>query len=481
MPGTVHIQLSQADTPSGVNVLTKRTGSNRSRTAAAESHAAEVQAWPAPIPSRAELAAAFAKGLDLCEGKKPGHAARVCYIALNIAAAMELPAKDREALYFASLLHDAGAAVASAHLCRTLQISEESLFNAQPGIVPEEVALRVAPSNADQVVDMLHAHAEEGAEVSEALGFGDDVQEAIAAHHERWDGEGYPAELSEGQIPITGRLIAVADLIDSLISTDSNPLQSRRNLVTGLAEHAGKLIEPKLAQHAHELVRSDAFWLGLHHSTLAEELVESLCDEEADADRSPADVVTFAKVFAGLGDAKGEHTDGHSERTADVADQIALSAGLDESRRELLRVAALSHNVGLLGVPARVIAKPDILSLTEMETMRRHPTYSQMMLEALPGMEEIASWVGAHHERIDGKGYPEMLEADDIPPEARIISLADAYVALTSPRPYREALSEDDAKHVLEGAAGTQLDKELVKLFCSPTSSRNARRSRRTR
>jgi HD-GYP domain-containing protein (c-di-GMP phosphodiesterase class II) len=146
-----------------------------------------------------------------------------------------------------------------------------------------------------------------------------------------------------------------------------------------------------------------------------------------------------------------------------------------------VQVAALSHNVGLLGVPARVIAKPDILSLTEMETMRRHPTYSQMVLEALPGMEKIATWVGAHHERIDGKGYPEMLKADDIPLEARIISLADTYVALTSPRPYREALSEEDAKQVLEGAVGTQLDKKLVKLFCSPTSSRNARRSRRTR
>lgn len=405
----------------------------------------------------------------------------MCYIALNLAAALELSTEERAALYFGSLLHDAGAAVAAAQLCRSLQIAEESLFNARPDVLPEQVALRVAPSNADRVVDTLHAHAEEGAAVAEALGFGGDVQEAIATHHERWDGEGYPAELSEDQIPITGRLIAVADLIDSLISTDPNPLQSRRNLVAGLAEHAGTLIEPKLAKHAHELIRSDAFWLGLHNSTLPEELADSLYDEEADADRSPVDIVTFATVFAGLGDAKGEYTDGHSERTAAVADQIALAAGLDESRRDLLRVAALSHNVGLLGVPARVIAKPDILSLTEMENMRRHPTYSQMVLEALPGMEEIAMWVGAHHERIDGKGYPEMLEADEIPLEARIISLADTYVALTSARPYREALSDEDAKQVLEGAVGTQLDKKLVKLFCSSTSSRSARRSRRTR
>lgn len=113
--------------------------------------------------------------------------------------------------------------------------------------------------------------------------------------------------------------------------------------------------------------------------------------------------------------------------------------------------------------------------------MRLHPTYSQSVLEALPGMEDVAHWVGAHHERPDGKGYPEMLEGDAIPLEARIISLADTYVALRSARPYRAALSEDDARQVLEGAAGTQLDEGLVKLFLEPTSSRNARRSQRTR
>jgi HD-GYP domain-containing protein (c-di-GMP phosphodiesterase class II) len=95
-------------------------------------------------------------------------------------------------------------------------------------------------------------------------------------------------------------------------------------------------------------------------------------------------------------------------------------------------------------------------------------------------MEEIATWVGAHHERPDGKGYPEMLEDEEIPLEARIISLADTYVALTSPRPYREALSDDDAKEVLEGAAGSQLDKKLVKLLCSSTSFQSARRSQQT-
>ena len=94
------------------------------------------------------------------------------------------------------------------------------------------------------------------------------VQEAIAAHHERWDGHGYPRALKGEAIDIAGRIIAAADLIESLISADSNALTARRNLVGALAEHAGGVLDPALAEQARELVRSDSFWLGLHDSAL---------------------------------------------------------------------------------------------------------------------------------------------------------------------------------------------------------------------
>ena len=238
----MHVCVSQADTPSGVTVLTKRTSSSRSQIARAEKRARESETWPIPVPSRAELTAAFAHGLDLCEGKEPGHAARVCYVALNLATAIDLPVKQQEALYYAALLHDAGATIACAELCRTLQITEESLFGAQAGMVPHQVAGRVAPANVDGVVEALHAHPREGAQVAQDLGFDAEVQGAIATHHEWWNGEGYTAELKGDQIPIMGRLVAAADLIESLIATDPNPLASRRNLESGLAEHSGSII-----------------------------------------------------------------------------------------------------------------------------------------------------------------------------------------------------------------------------------------------
>jgi HD-GYP domain-containing protein (c-di-GMP phosphodiesterase class II) len=120
-----------------------------------------------------------------------------------------------------------------------------------------------------------------------------------------------------------------------------------------------------------------------------------------------------------------------------------------------------------------------------METMRKHPSYSQLVLEGIPGLETAARWAGAHHERPDGKGYPELLEGAEIPLESRVIAVADTYVALTSERPYRSQLNHDQALRVLMGGSGVQLDAELVNLFCSlelpATSSRTSRRSARKR
>jgi putative nucleotidyltransferase with HDIG domain len=441
---------------------------------------AEGEAWPVPVPSRPELAAAFAQALDLAEGREPGHAARVCYVALNLAEA--LPPAERRAIYYAALLHDAGAARASAAFCREWNLTESQIFAGGAEKPPHQLALDVSSARAEDVVAVLREHVQLGAEVAAELGFGPEVQRAIAAHHERWDGHGYPRALKGEKIVSEGQIVAAADVIESLISAEPNALTARRNLPDLLATHAGAF-SASVANPAYALAQSDEFWLGLHHASLTQEL-PAWCPE--DEERSPADFELFASTFADLADAKGEHTTAHSRRTAEVAVRMGEALGFAEGRLTLLRIAARAADVGKLGVPARVIAKPDILSLTEMETMRKHPTFSQMVLEALPGFDEIARWAGGHHERPDGKGYPELLEEAEIPVEARIIAVADTYVALTSSRPYREALSDEDARQVLLGGSGTQLDAKLVRVLCArparaATSSRTAPRSRQRR
>lgn len=444
----------------------------------------EEHSWPIPVLSRAELASGFAQALDLAEGRKPGHAGRVCYIALNLATAIGLEEVEQRAVFYAGLLHDAGASLASAVPCRELNLTEESIFAARPDTSPEQLATELAPGQASLVVDMVRRHPDLGAQVARDLGFGDDVQQAIRAHHERWDGSGYPDAGTGDDIPIAGRLVGAADLIESIIADEPNPLAARRRIVGTLVEEADGRLERTLAECAITLVRSDSFWLGLHDEGLSQSLFAQYPEDPAETD-SPQDVHTFATVFAGLADGKGEFTEGHSRRTAEIVDLLAEALSFPAGRRELLAIAAVIHDIGLLGVPARVIAKPDILSLVEMETMRKHPTFSQLVLETMPGMEQIARWSGAHHERLDGRGYPELLEAETIPLEARLIAVADTYVALTSERPYREALTHEDSLQVLLGGAGSQLDRNVVRTLCSlplgAKSSQTARRSQQTR
>ena len=450
------------------------------RTSISNAGLEESQSSPVPVPSRLELANAFAQAFDIAEGRRLGHAARVAYIALSLAQTGDLPEEEQRVAFYAALLHDAGAAAIAPDIRDLEQVTEEALFRAAPGKTPQQLALEIAPAEVTATVELLHAHPKRGAQVASDLGFQPAVQDAVLAHHERWDGSGYPAGLKGDATCVVGRVVAAADLIESLISDDLNSLVARRNLLAMLVEHAGQALDPEIVRSAQQLSRNDAFWLGLYSQDLATELPRIYQATLIDNERSPVDLHTFASVFAKLADAKGEHTALHSERTAEIAVAIAEKLNFSTGRREMLHIAALLHDVGLLGVSSRVISKPDILSLAEMEIVRTHPSYSQLILEAVPGLDAAARWAGAHHERPDGKGYAELLEKDEIPLEARIISVADTYVALTSTRPYRQALSHEDAQQVLLGGAGTQLDAKLVRLFCSLpaefTSSQTAQR-----
>ena len=123
------------------------------------------------------------------------------------------------------------------------------------------------------------------------------------------------------------------------------------------------------------------------------------------------------------------------------------------------------HDVGQLSMSERILSKPGILSVEEMGALHLHPLHSRDVVAGVPGLEEVAEWVASHHERIDGRGYPEGREGGEIPIESRILAVADAYVAITSDRPHRPKADGREARERLRSAAGTQLDADLVEIF----------------
>ena len=425
----------------------------------------ESEARRLPSPRTAETISALSEGLDLAEGRAIGHAQRVCYIAMSLARCLELPEKDQLAIYYAGLLHDIGVPLISAELSHLIGINEDALFASSPRKSPEELAAECPPTEIRNVITAFYQHCTRGGEKARSFGLPTETAEAIAASHEHWDGSGYPEGLAANDIPLLGRILCLADRAESIIAEECNSLTARRNLLPELESLTETVIDPHLAEPMKALGRDDGFWLGLFGEDLPHSLLVLKPSENGRTSRKG--ILQLAQAFAEVIDAKSPYTNGKSARVAKVAQQLAEAVGFPPDHVTLIRLAALLHDIGQLGVPARIMGKQDLLTLTEMQILQRHPSYSRLILEGLRGFEEVALWIGAHHERPDGKGYPEMLTADLIPLESRIIAVANVYVALTSERPYRPALSARDTLKVLKGAANTQLDPHLVQVLCS--------------
>jgi HD-GYP domain-containing protein (c-di-GMP phosphodiesterase class II) len=164
-------------------------------------------------------------------------------------------------------------------------------------------------------------------------------------------------------------------------------------------------------------------------------------------------------------DSRLPYTAGVSRKVARHVERLGRALGLDDNHVRLLRAAAFLHDVGQLGVAERIMGKPGILSVEELEVLRMHPVHSHDVVSGITGLEEVAEWVVAHHERIDGRGYPDGKVGEEIPLEARILAIVDSWVAITSDRPHRARVSPEEARRRLQSAAGTQLDQRLVEVF----------------
>lgn len=175
--------------------------------------------------------------------------------------------------------------------------------------------------------------------------------------------------------------------------------------------------------------------------------------------------LSFASALVATLDARDRYTAGHSTAVAIYARDIAKRMGLSEHEQALAHLCGLVHDVGKIGLPAGLLEKPGALSLDERREMERHPVIGEEILRKVDDYGEIAEIVRSHHERVDGTGYPDRLDGDDIPLLARIIAVADAYNAMTSDRPYRDAMPSRVARLRLAQAVESQFDTAVVAAF----------------
>ena len=175
--------------------------------------------------------------------------------------------------------------------------------------------------------------------------------------------------------------------------------------------------------------------------------------------------ISFATALVATLDARDQYTAGHSAAVALYSRDIAARMGLDEEEQSRAHLCGLVHDIGKIGLPAGLLEKPGALTLDERRQMQEHSAIGERILENVEDYAEIARIVRHHHERVDGQGYPDGLDDYEIPLLSKIIAVADAYNAMTSDRPYRDAMPSRVARLRLAQAADTQFDTGVVAAF----------------
>jgi len=314
----------------------------------------------------------------------------------------------------------------------------------------------VARQSNELADELIQTRCERGANIVLRLGFGQPVADGIYTLDEHWNGKGRPAKLRGEAIPLNGRIALLAQVTDVFHAVGGPGCA-----LAEVQRRSGTWFDPAVVEALRTAAMDDGFWAGLDGDGLDNRVatIEPIACVVV-IDEEQLDVI--AEAFADIIDAKSAFTSGHSRRVTLYSDAIAENLGLTNGRRRWLRRAALLHDIGKLGVSTGVLDKPGKLDAAEWEAMKRHASLSEEILSRMSAFRDLAAIAGAHHERLDGKGYPKGLVGSAIALETRIITAGDVFDAITAQRPYRDPTPVPEAMAMLEQDRGTAFDERCL-------------------
>ena len=304
-------------------------------------------------------------------------------------------------------------------------------------------------------------------DVAGRLGMNAEVQQAVAASYERWDGKGWPGTVRGTDIPIAERIIQLAEYVEV-----AHRLGGPGAACALARKRAGGQFDPYLAG----ILCGDAEVLFADLASIRS-WQAVITAEPALGVRLRGDAVDAALVaIADFVDLKSPYTLGHSRAVAGLAADAGTVLGLPHDEIRTLRRAGLVHDLGRLGISNSIWDKRGPLSAGEWERVRMHPYLTERMLCQSAALAPLGQIAAQHHERIDGSGYPGRLCGTAIVPLARILGAADAYQTLREPRPYRTAVSADAAAERLRAdARAERLDALATQAVLQAAAHRPAR------
>ena len=417
-----------------------------------------------------EVIGALSYALDITEGEPPGHAVRSCMIGMRLAEELGLDAQTRSDLFYALLLKDAGCTANAARMAALFGADDHqakhsakridwaspfpafvwSVRTVAPGRSPRAKLDRLLAIKDEGEVtrSLMQARCDRGAEIALMIGLSHGTADAIRTLDEHWDGRGQPSGLAEEEIPLLGRILCLAQTVE-IFHADGGVEAA----CAVAARRSRSWFDPDLVQALEGIGDDDGFWASLAEPDVTrwepQDRVLALDDDR---------LLQIATAFATIVDAKCPWTYQHSDRTSVVAVEIAATLGFDPDELDDLRYVSLLHDVGKLTVSNRILDKPARLTDAEYERVKEHPLFTQWVLERVSCFEALAPVAAAHHERLDGSGYPRGLTADELTMTMRVLAMADVYEALTADRPYRRALGDQDALDLIRLEVPDRLD-----------------------
>jgi len=434
-----------------------------------------------------EVIGAFSYALDLTEGQPPGHCLRSCWIGVHVGKELGLDQSTLWDLYYTLLLKDAGCSSNAARMCELYggdelivkreftKLNSDNLMEVVNFLLKHtgmgrgmreriQLIANLAKNGKKLAAELVTTRCERGAAIARQLGFNETVAAGIHCMGEYWNGKGRPTGMGGEDIPLGSRVALLSQVADVFHSI-GGPDRAKQEVRT----HHGTWLDPKLVEAFEAAAARREFWHGL----AADDVEVRVRDLEPESraivlDEDQLDAI--ATAFAQVVDSKSPYTYGHSTRVAHFAEAVAEELGLPPVRRRWLCRGALLHDIGKLGVSNSILDKPGSLTEEEWEQMRAHPRHTEEILARLHPFAELALVAGAHHERLDGTGYPKRISAAEIKMETRVITISDIFDAITADRPYRKAMPLGQALEIMQKMRGTAIDPDCLEALhaCLP-------------
>jgi putative nucleotidyltransferase with HDIG domain len=381
-----------------------------------------------------QIVHALSDMLDLVGVDELQHSKRVAFMSVECSKLLNMSREELDMVYDASLLHDCGVSSTQTHKHLISELdwsnSEEHCVKGHGLLNKQELFSNIAP--------------------------------IILYHHTHWD------TLPKKDIPLRSALIAnciyMTDRVDALIAQNKSQelLIARDNIRNTIKKYRGSFFAPDLVDVFLDASQSEFFWLTMmpHHLTLYLSEMSKTRETKYIDHKS---LLQVANIFASIVDAKSHYTIEHSKGVARLARHIASEFGMSGEQCSVLEVAGLLHDIGKLKIPDEILEKPGPLTPEEKAVMMSHSFESYQLLKPISGFDDISKWAAFHHEYISGEGYPFHLHREQLPREARIITVADIFQALVQERPYRSPAKPQKVQSTLEEmGSNKKLDSDIV-------------------